>query len=408
MFKALTRVFLLLFLAISFSKCVEPYVPELKGYESILVVEGLITDENASYTVKLSRSVQDQDTVPEIISDATIYISDENSKNFFLKNYGNGLYKTDSIEFRGVIGSTYVLHIQTADGNVYESEPYKMEAVSDIDNIYYARDQEIGNSGTVMNEGLRIFLDSRGGVNKYYRWEYEETWKFKVPFPKKYDYVNETIIVPVADVKEYCYKMRKSQEILIYSSFAGKSDRVEGQKISFIDPRKSDRLLLQYSILMKQYSVSEKEYDFWYNMQQINEKGGSIYSIQPFPVVSNIHNINNPDERILGYFQVSAVKEKRRFISFSELAVMNFPNYRNPCKRIEMALKDYPRSFYSAPLTWDELYEMYCKTSTYYFIEPLFKPGTEVLDKMVFAIPECANCEFTGTITKPDFWIDFN
>lgn len=407
MFKFLTGIFIGLLLAISFSGCVDPYVPELKGYESILVVEGLITDDNSSYTVKLSRSVQDQDTVPEVISDAVIYISDESAKNFYLTNFGNGLYKTDSTEFRGMIGNTYVLHIQTAEGNFYESEPYKMEAVSDIDNIYYARDQELGSNGTVMNEGLRIFLDSRGGINKYYRWDYEETWKFKVPSPKKYDYVNETIFVPVADVKEYCYKMRKSQEILIYSTFEGKSDRVEGQNISFIDPKKSDRLLIQYSVLMKQYSISEKEYDFWYNMKQINEKGGSIYSIQPFPVISNIHNVNDPDERVLGYFQVSAVKVKRKFITFSDLSGMNFPIYRNPCKRVEMAPKDYPRSLYSPPLTWDDLYEMY-STSGYYFVEPFFKAGTEVLDKMVFAKPECANCEFTGTITKPDFWIDFN
>lgn len=407
MFKFLTGIFIGLLLAISFSGCVDPYVPELKGYESILVVEGLITDDNSSYTVKLSRSVQDQDTVPEVISDAVIYISDESEKNFYLTNFGNGLYRTDSTEFRGMIGNTYVLHIQTAEGNFYESEPYKMEAVSDIDNIYYARDQELGSNGTVMNEGLRIFLDSRGGINKYYRWDYEETWKFKVPSPKKYDYVNETIFVPVADVKEYCYKMRKSQEILIYSTFEGKSDRVEGQNISFIDPKKSDRLLIQYSVLMKQYSISEKEYDFWYNMKQINEKGGSIYSIQPFPVISNIHNVNDPDERVLGYFQVSAVKVKRKFITFSDLSGMNFPIYRNPCKRVEMAPKDYPRSLYSPPLTWDDLYEMY-STSGYYFVEPFFKAGTEVLDKMVFAKPECANCEFTGTITKPDFWIDFN
>lgn len=407
MFKFLTGIFIGLLLAISFSGCVDPYVPELKGYESILVVEGLITDDNSSYTVKLSRSVQDQDTVPEVISDAVIYISDESAKNFYLTNFGNGLYKTDSTEFRGMIWNTYVLHIQTAEGNFYESEPYKMEAVSDIDNIYYARDQELGSNGTVMNEGLRIFLDSRGGINKYYRWDYEETWKFKVPSPKKYDYVNETIFVPVADVKEYCYKMRKSQEILIYSTFEGKSDRVEGQNISFIDPKKSDRLLIQYSVLMKQYSISEKEYDFWYNMKQINEKGGSIYSIQPFPVISNIHNVNDPDERVLGYFQVSAVKVKRKFITFSDLSGMNFPIYRNPCKRVEMAPKDYPRSLYSPPLTWDDLYEMY-STSGYYFVEPFFKAGTEVLDKMVFAKPECANCEFTGTITKPDFWIDFN
>ena len=407
MLKTGIKVLVVLLLTLMFCKCVDPYVPELSGYESILVVEGLITDENSSYTVKLSRSVQHQDTVPEVISDAVIYISDENLKTVYLNNAGNGIYKTDSTEFQGMIGKTYILHIQTMEGNLYESEPYTMEPVSEIDKIYYAKDQQIGNSGTVMNEGLRIYLDSRGGTNKYYRWEYVETWKFKVPNPRKYEYVNETLIVPVADTKEYCFKMQKSKEILIYSVFTGKSDQVEGQAISFIDPKKSDRLLMQYSILMKQYSVSEKEYDFWYNMKQINEKGGDIYSLQPFPVISNIHNVNNPEEKVLGYFQVSAVKEKRRFITFGELSEMNFPNYRNPCKRIEMAPKDYPRSIFSPPLTWDDLYEMYT-TSGYYFVEPLFIQGTEILGKMVFAKPECANCELTGIETKPDFWIDMN
>jgi hypothetical protein len=27
---------------------------------------------------------------------------------------------------------------------------------------------------------------------------------------------------------------------------------------------------------------------------------------------------------------------------------------------------------------------------------------------MVFARPECANCELNGTHKKPDFWVDLN
>jgi hypothetical protein len=408
MLRSIVTIFLVIFLIITFSKCVEPYVPELDGYESLLVVEGLITNDNSSYTVKLSKTIKDQITLPEVISDATVFISDENSVITYLENAGEGSYKTDSLEFQGTIGKTYTLHILTTEGNKYESEPYTMEPVSAIDNIYYARDQEIGSNGIVINQGLRIYLDSRGGTNKYYRWDFEETWKFKVPNPKKYDYVSETLFVPVADVNDYCYKMQKSREILIYSAYTGKSDQVEGQTVFFIDPEKSDRLLLQYSILMRQYSISEKEYDFWYNMKQINERGGDIYSLQPFPVISNIHNVNDPGERVLGYFQVSAVMEKRKFIPFSEISGMNFPTYRNPCKRIEMAPKDYPRSLFSPPLTWDDLYEMYCISSDYYFVEPLFKAGSNELEKMIFAKPDCANCELTGIQTKPEYWIDLN
>ena len=195
----------------------------------------------------------------------------------------------------------------------------KWSLLPSIDNIYYGRDQDLRENGTVINEGVRIYLDSEGGSgNKYYRWDFEETWKFKVPNPKKYDYVNETIIVPVPDIKEYCYKMSKSNDILIYSAFEGFTDQVKGQPVFFIDPKKSDRLLLEYSITCETvFHISSKEYEFWYNMKQINEKGGDIFALQPFPVVSNVHNVSNRAERVLGYFQVSAVKAKRIFIPFS-------------------------------------------------------------------------------------------
>jgi hypothetical protein len=401
-------IFILTFILL-LGRCIDPYAPKLEGYESLLVVEGLVTDEYSSYTVKLSRTIGSVDAFPEVISDASVSISDESGSSYFLISTGNGKYKTDSLQFRGIIGKTYVLHIETGDGSLYESEPYKMEPVAEIDNIYYGKDQDLGGNGTVINEGLRIYLDSKGGGgNKYYRWDFEETWKFKVPNPKKYDYVNETILLPVPDVKEYCYKVMQSNDILIYSVYEGHSEQISSQPIFFIDPKKSDRLLIHYSILVNQYSISSKEYDFWYNMKQINEKGGDIFALQPFPVVSNVHNIRNSAERVLGYFQVSAVKQKRIFIPFSEVVTMNFGYYKYSCVRIEMSPADYPRHAFAPPMTWDELYEMYCVTSQYYFVEPKYAPGTANLEKLVFTTAECADCEITGTSKKPDFWVDNN
>jgi hypothetical protein len=59
-------------------------------------------------------------------------------------------------------------------------------------------------------------------------------------------------------------------------------------------------------------------------------------------------------------------------------------------------------------MTWDQIYSIFSKTSDYYFVEPLYIPGTDKLQKLVFARPECANCELTGYSKKPDFWIDLN
>jgi hypothetical protein len=162
----------------------------------------------------------------------------------------------------------------------------------------------------------------------------------------------------------------------------------------------------EYSILVKQYSVSRAEFEFWNNLKAINESGGDIFASQPFSVVSNIRNINNPADRVLGFFQVSAVSEKRIFIPFSEIVRLHLPFYHSAeCERIEKSPSEYSTP-HGPAVTFEDLYSMFCVSSDYTFIEPMYNPDTYALEKLVFAIPECADCELTGFSEKPDFWID--
>ena len=392
----------------SLCTCIDPYVPNLKGYDPLLVIDGLITDANTSYTVRISKTFQEQNTEPSSVSDATVFISDDIGNSSYLNNRGGGIYKTDSIEFHGIIGRTYVLHVQAKSGEVYESESCLMQPVTDIDSIYFAKDQEIINNGTETQDGIRIFLDSKeGDNNEYCRWAFDETWKYKVPYPKRYNYINDTTIIPVGDIKEFCWKYQESDGILIRSNGSGQTGTVKKQPILFIAADQSDRLLIEYSILVKQYSISKMEYDFWNDMNQVNISGEDIFSKQPFTVTSNIHNITNSTERVLGYFQVSAVKQKRKYIPFSEIVGLKLPFYHYPCEIIQKDPNDYPNPW-GPKMTWNQIYSIFSKSSDYYFIEPLYVPGTDQLAKLVFARPECANCELSGTRKKPDFWIDLN
>jgi Domain of unknown function (DUF4249) len=388
--------------------CIDPYSPKLTGYDSLLVVDGLITNANSSYTVKLSRTFQELNLNPSMVSDAIVFISDDAGNISFLLNKGDGKYKTDSLEFIGIIGRTYILHVNTREGEEYESEPCLMQPVPDIDSIYFKKENELVSNGTESQEGVRIYLDAKEGNNSlYYRWAFEETWKFKVPNPKQFDYINDSTILSVANTKEYCWKKRKSDEILIHSIYAGESNHIEKEPIFFITADQSDRLLIQYSILVSQYSISKNEYDFWNNLKQVNESGGDIFAKQPFTVVSNIHNINNTKEGVLGYFQVSAVKQRRKDIIFNEIVELDLPFYHYPCTRIEKEPSDYPTGF-GPPVTWDEIYAMFCIAGDYYFVEPKYIEGTKQLQKLIFTRPECANCELTGTSTKPDFWVNLD
>jgi hypothetical protein len=407
MLKIVRKLPVYLFCLLSLSLCIDPYHPQLGDYDSILVVEGLVTDEKVPYEVMLSRTFQSIDSLPRKIADARVYITDESGSEADLYYHGNGLYKTDSALFTGESGSTYTLHIEMSDGSKYESEPCIMTSVTGIDSVYYLKDEEISSTLDKALSGIKIYLDTEETLEnkEYFRWEYEETWKFKLPFPKRYDYVNETTIVELDKVKEYCWKSNKSGEIITGSILPGQSNELTQKPLVFIPADQSDRLNLQYSILVKQYSVSQKEFDFWNNLKQVNENGGDIYDKQPYSVISNVHNIGNPDERVLGYFKVSAVKKKRIFITQNDLLPLKLPYYKYNCESYPRAPKDYP-SGWAPPTTFDEIYEMWMDAGGFTFVEPVYDKETRELLEIVFARNECSDCEMAGSTVKPDFWID--
>jgi len=95
-----------------FSTCIDPFNPRLNYSESLLVVDGFMTNENRSYKVKLSRSSGVQDEEPSMVSGAMVSIRDNNGTSSMLQETSVGIYQTDSLLIRGEIGNSYILHIK--------------------------------------------------------------------------------------------------------------------------------------------------------------------------------------------------------------------------------------------------------------------------------------------------------
>jgi hypothetical protein len=381
-------------------RCIDPFNPKLDGITSFLVVDALLTSENRSYSVELSRTSQTQFTEPDMVSGAQVMIKDKNGNISMLHEMTAGIYKTDSLQFQGETGNSYVLHIKTPEGDEYESDPCIIYPVKTIDTIYFHKDQEFQNNGTVIQNGLRIFIDSENnGDCKYHRWTYNECWKFSVPYPKRFDYINEFNITKVSQINQICYCYHKSYEIIIHSTESAQTNRIEKEPILFIASGMSDRLLIQYSIEVMQFSLSETEYHFWEQMKQNNESGGDIFEKQPFSIGSNIHNINDPAEPVLGYFQVSATDKKRIFITREDIADLDLPVYNYECESIKVSPADYPY-----PITFDKINAYYTASGSY-FTGPVYGPFGS-LEKLAFASPACADCTVRGALAEPDFWID--
>lgn len=394
------KLLILIILLTTLVTCIDLFSPHLKGTTSILIVDALLTNENRSYAFKLSWTSQTQNTKPVMVSGASVKLSDKNGVVTNFAEAQSGIYKSDSLTFLGETGNSYILDIKTSDGTEYESDTCTMSSVEPIDEIYFNKDQEFVNNGTEIQDGIRIFIDSENnGDGKYVRWLYTEWWKFSVPEPKRFEYINQDDIPEVDQIKQVCYGNNISDEITIKSTASSATNTIRNQPILFIDSNQSDRLLIQYYVEIKQLSLSKTEFEFWDHMKKVNEGGLDIFEKQPFSVPSNIHNKIKPSELVLGYFQVSAVAPKSIYITPDELADLNLPPYQYECGRVEVGPDDYP----GVKMTFDQIYDSY--TSSYDFIEPKYDLRGN-LQKLAFAKPYCAICTLNGSLTKPDFWID--
>jgi hypothetical protein len=395
----------ILFLAGTLFTCIEPFNPGLNDYKSLLVVDALLTDENTSNYVRLSRTKETLKELPEKVTGATVLISDDAGKSTLLQETSEGLYKTDSLTFRGLPGKSYTLHIKTADGKEYESEPCTLYEGREIDSLYFGKDRETLEDGEVLG-GVRVYIDSKEPTDsRYFRWTYEEWWKFKIPVPKSFEYVNQNNIyeIPLANVT--CWKNKRSDEILIQSSGTGVNGPFVKKPVLFIPAEKSDRLLVQYCIEVRQYSISKSEYEFWDHMMQINDAGGDIFDKQPFQIISNIHSISNSEERVVGYFQVSAVRRAKQYLTRKEVDMLDLELYSYDCDLLILGPGDPETLVIEPPITFNKINEYFTSLLNYIFVMPSYN-DIGALEKLIFVRNICANCSLTGSLDKPDFWID--
>jgi len=399
------RSLIVLIVSCSVFTCIDPYSPNLEKFESLLVVEALLTDENASNCVSLTRTIRDLSEEPQKVSGALVTIKDDIGNIVTLSEESTGKYKTDSTVFTGKTGREYTLYIKTNDGEEYESEPCFMHSLQDIDSIYFCKEAQEVDYET--SEGIMIYIDSKGDSDcRYYRWTVEEWWKFRIPYPASHIYINQYRFAFIPQIKQVCWGNLKSNEIYIKSTELWDSNKFEKKPILFLATGESPRFTIQYCIKVHQYSLSKKEYEFWDKMSQVNESGGDIFVKQPFEVSSNIHNINKPEEPVLGYFQVSGSKVKMRYITNKEVRALGVPNFNYGCERIERGPEDYKQPGSTVPLpTIDQIYLEYISYG-YNFLYPVFMDGEVV--KLAFATPFCSDCTIGGSLSKPDFWVDLD
>ncbi len=355
--------------------CITQFIPETDEIKELLVVEGIITNQAGGNTIKLSLSLPLGSKVnARPLKGCTVTISDNLNNSYPLIETVAGTYITNPDHFHGVTGRKYTLHIATnnpgTNFNSYESIPMELKSVPLIDTLFHERIIfKTNQQGVPSKEGCQVYLNTSDpeGICKYYRWDYTETWEFQLPY-----------FVP----NRVCWMSNNSKVINIKNTSVLSEDRINRYPINFIS-NQTDRLNVRYSILVNQYSLNEDEFSYWEKLQNITQQVGSLYDITPASVPGNIFCIEDPAEKVLGYFSVSAKASKRIFIDEFFAGLVNL--YTECPSDTIYGPAPIPGLNVSAWIIEDQPYAM-----------PPYKVITKTRG--------CADCSVRGSTIKPDFW----
>lgn len=397
-------IFLVTILVFIMNGCVEEIDLETLTFERVLVVEAVITNELKYQEISLSRTFKFEDggAAPEANANVIIVDNFQNSYNF--TEILPGKY-VSSEEFQAQPNAEYQLIINTNDGKTYNSKTTQLTQVTPLTDVYAERTTDSFN-----NDGMAVYVDSYDptGNSKYYRYEYEETYKIVAP----YWVLNDFVILSYSPPFRYTLKPKTSEQLTCYNTSFSKEiiqketndlaeDRVTKFRVRFI-PQTNPIISHRYSILVKQYVQSIDAFTYYKTLNKLSLSDNVFSQNQPGFFASNISSVTDSNEKVLGFFEVSSVNSKRIFFNYYDFYEGEpLPPYFVECTFGAPFLGSFPGDTFLPPM-----YQLIDEGKVkYYRPNPNYpNPQNEVEGKYLVVPIECGDCTKLGTNIKPDFW----
>jgi hypothetical protein len=366
--------------------CVEEYDPQVDRYEQLVVVDGMITNDEGPYQVKLSYSsnLHEPRVIP--LTGAGVIIRDSQGHAEYLTEIEEGLYQTDPNGIKGTIGHLYQVEIQTPDGKIYRSSFENLPEPVELDRVY--TEVEYQSAEEIYHDiaGLRFFIDTkRANSNEsFLMWGLQATYEYQAEFKVRYYFEGVLKPFPNHDSLMTCWLTERIPDIYTSRMDLLNEPLIRHFPLHYVNTESRD-LFIRYSLLVRQYTMEKEAWTFWDRVREQNEEQGGLFTQQPYQIIGNITCLENPEEPVLGQFTAAGVSNSRIFIDRP-----NLPFYFFKC---ELTEGDY-ESMSTIDLYPPDSWPVYVTTG----------PG----GGMALPIQACMDCRLRGgTIEKPAFWTSY-
>jgi hypothetical protein len=310
---------LILVLLMLISGCVERYYPDQNDLKTgTIVINAHLTNQPGMQEMEISRSgpLLESSFIPVSGSFAEVIREDGEFREFYENK--PGYYGSELDESFLQSGMSYMVHVITPNGNEYESDFDKLRPVPKIDSIYYLVESNSFADATDSIGGIRFYIDFTfdDEAYDYIRWEVTETYEFHNPAMEAFVSMPGVGLLQLPDTSNYriCYITNELHAIhsmsLAYLDFGIYIKK----PFSFVpNNQQEQKLKHKYSLQIKQYSVGEAAFHYWNELKKTSQEQGWLFDRQPALLKSNIRNINDEGEDVLGFFSMSGVAKKRGF-----------------------------------------------------------------------------------------------
>ncbi|QIE58209.1 DUF4249 domain-containing protein [Rasiella rasia] len=382
--------------------CVEEIRFDNETFENVLIIDATLTDEEKYHHIYINRAHRFNEDGPNRVSGATVQIL-THTETYTFEEEAAGIY-TSVQRFKASPNTTYKLQITTQNGSVYTSTGMALTTATAIDNLYARRDT---NDDGV--NGMSIYVDSYDPSNtsKFYRYEFEETFKIVAPFWRNQDlYIVDDVypncilgLTPRSEDKIICYRTEASNFINLATTSTLAEDRVSEHLVRFLSSE-SYKISYRYSILVTQYVQTEQAYNYFKTLGSFSDEGSLFSQLQTGYIAGNITSENNSSEKIVGFFEVAAVARERLFLNYTDFYPDEaLPPYVVPCTTSAPELYDISHNYMCGAvmniIRNNAL--VYLKENTGQF--PRGGP-------FVMVPRSCGDCTALGETTSPEFWVE--
>lgn len=311
-------------------KYISPYVSPPTGY---LVVEGYISGNSPTkFTITRTIALPGDSAIPPELG-ATVDVQGTDHSNHPLKEQGSGVY-SDSFELD--THQRYRLHIHTHRGSEYFSDYVPFKTTPPIDSINWAK----------LPTGVFIYANTHDPTNstRYYMWNFDQVFEYRSGEESDYVYDPNTDPVsvqprPPQDQILRCWISNSSTNVLISNSLKLASDVISLFAIDSFPPN-AMQLSTLYTILVRQYALTDSGYNFFTLMQKNTEQLGTVFDAQPSEITGNIHCTTNPGEPVVGWVSAGTVQQQRIWISRAQVG----SNFSYACPDPDQIIPNTPET----------------------------------------------------------------